>query len=319
MKHEFVVTAADAGRRLDRFVAVQLGRVPMSLVRRLLRTKKIRVDGKRGRADQQLSEGDRVVVHHTPRPSAGTEPPSSPARPYTGPPIEVLAEIDDLLFVAKPAGVACSDDGRDDHALAAWLREFLRDRIGSGEVRPEPCHRLDRHTTGVVVVALTAAAFDRFRRALEHDHVHKTYEVVVHGTPESARFDVDVPLARRRDARTHEPRMIDAGEETTIGGQRARTCFHLLRRSGGVSLLRAEPLTGRTHQIRAHCRIVGLPVVGDPRYGDPALDPDRNGQLLHARTIRLEDGEAPIEIHADWPQDRLRRLLGYGLIDASRA
>ena len=315
MKHEFVVTAADAGRRLDRYVAARLGRVPMSLVRRLLRTKKIRVDGERGRADRRLSEGERVVVHHTPRPSPASRSSAPVVRTYGGPPIEVLAELQDFLFVSKPAGVACSDDGHDDHSLAAWLRAFLRDRIATGAVRPEPCHRLDRHTTGVVVVALTAAAFDRFRRALEHDHVRKNYEVVVHGTPESEGFDVDVPLARRRDARAGEPRMVAARPETTAGGQRAHTRFDLLRRSGNVSLLRAEPLTGRTHQIRAHCRIAGLPVVGDPRYGDPALDPERNAQLLHARTIVLDDTDTPVEVHAEWPPERARRLRGYGLID----
>jgi 23S rRNA pseudouridine955/2504/2580 synthase len=314
VKHEFVVTAADADRRLDRFVAAALGRVPMSLVRRLLRTKKVRVNGERGRAERRLTAGDRVVVHHTPRADDGSAG-RTPEVEYAGPPIPVLAETEGFLFVAKPAGVACSDDGRDDHALAAWLRSFLRERIGSGEVRPEPCHRLDRHTTGVVVVALTAAAFDRFRRALEHEQVRKTYEVVVHGTPGRDRFEIDVPLVRRPGARADEPRMVDAREETSATARDARTRFTLLRRGRDVSLLRAEPLTGRTHQIRAHCRVAGLPVVGDPRYGDATRATERRGQLLHARAVTLTDGDDPVEVRADWPADRARRLRELGLLD----
>lgn len=318
MKHEFVVTAADADRRLDRFVAAALGRVPMSLVRRLLRKKKIRVNGERGRAERRLAAGDRVVVHHSPRSKPGPGE-QAPRVEYAGPPIPVLAETDDFLFVAKPGGVACSDDGHDDHALAAWFRSFLRERIESGEVRPEPCHRLDRHTTGVVAVALTAAAFERFRRALEHEQVRKTYEVVVHGAPDHDRFEVDVPLVRRPRPRADEPRMVDAREDTSAAAQDARTRFTVLHRRRDVSLLRAEPLTGRTHQIRAHCRVAGLPVVGDPRYGDAAREDDRRGQLLHARAIALTDGDIPIEVRADWPPDRARRLRELGLLDDGAA
>lgn len=304
MKHEFVVTAADADRRLDRFVASRFDQAPMGLVRRLLRQKKIKVNGTRPDAARRLQVGDVVVVHHVAR---ERETPRAP-RAYDGPAIEILGERDDLLFVNKPAGVACSDDGDDPAALARWLEHALADRIARGEVRPEPCHRLDRDTTGVVAVALTAAAFDRFRRALEDAAVTKEYEAVVHGAPTGSSFTIDVPLVRRGDVRADAPRMV-AGDD----GVPARTECAQLRRTDGLTLLRARPVTGRTHQIRAHLAIEGLPVVGDPRYGDTARDATVDappGQLLHARRLGLEGGTV---IEAPWPADRAAWMRAHGL------
>ena len=304
MRYEFVVTAADADRRLDRFVASHLDQAPMGLVRRLLRQKKIKVNGERPEASRRLAAGDVVVVHHVARETtAATEP-----RPYEGPPIDVLDEREDFLFVNKPAGVACSDDGSDPAALARWLENALAERIACGEVRPEPCHRLDRDTTGVVVVALTAAAFDRFRRALEAGVVTKEYEVVVHGRPKTAHFTVDTPLVRRGKVRADRPRMV-AGDD----GVDARTECSRLHDTETSSLLRARPITGRTHQIRAHLRIAGLPVVGDPRYGDPARDravAAPRGQLLHARRLTIDED---LGVEAPWPRDRWTWIEDHGL------
>lgn len=306
MRYEFCVTAADADRRLDRFVAAQFDQAPTSLVRRLLRQKKIKVNGQRTEASRRLAVGDVVVVHHVARETRSG--PTAP-RPYEGPPIEVLAERDGFLFVNKPVGVACSDDGDDPRALARWLETTLADRIASGDVRPEPCHRLDRDTTGVAAVALTAASFDAFRRALEADAVEKTYEVIVHGRAETDRFTIDVPL-RRIEARADAPRMVDGhGDDDAV---EARTAFDVVGHAGGLSFLRAHPITGRTHQIRAHLLIAGLPVVGDPRYGDRGRDATLaapRGQLLHAR--RLAFGE--IEIDAPWPRDRADWIGSRGL------
>ena len=316
MKYEFVVTAADADRRLDRFVAAHLDRAPTSLVRRLLRQKKIRVNDERPAADRRLRVGDVVVVHHTPPardPSPGTIP------PYAGPSIAVLAERDGFLFVDKPVGVACSDDGDDPRALARWLADRLRVRIDRGEVRPEPCHRLDRDTTGVVAVALTVGAFDRFRRALDAGRVTKTYEVVAHGEAPEDRFEVDLPLVRARRPRADEPRMVDGRDAPDEARLDALTRFTVLERSGGLVRLRAEPVTGRTHQIRAHCRLAGLPVLGDPRYGDPARDAAvgiGRGQWLHARRLRLHDDGDALEVEAPWPNDRIEWMRRHGLVGA---
>jgi 23S rRNA pseudouridine955/2504/2580 synthase len=297
---EFTVAPVDDGRRLDRFLQKLEGGLPASLVRRLLRQRRVRVNGRRVRdGNLRLMSGDQIELHAELR----VDTPESDHRTWTLDPLPALHHDEEFLVVNKPAGVACSDDGEDPAAIQVWLREFLAAQIREGQVRPEPCHRLDRGTTGLVVVALTPASFDRFRRALQSGQVHKTYEVVVHGVPEEPEFECRQPLERVPHARPHEPRMV-AGAELS-----AHTDFRLLRSAGGLTLLQARLHSGRTHQIRAHCRILGLPVVGDPRYGEPR---DMGHQLLHAREIALDGGQG-WRVTAGWPEPEAAWLRSHGL------
>lgn len=298
------VDAVDDGRRLDRFLEKLDGGLPPSLVRRLMRQRRVRVNERRIRdATHRLSAGDRIEIHHD-----FSEPASTPddSRRWTGPAIEVLHRDDRFLVLNKPAGVACSDDGRDPAALAVWLREYLAAEIEAGRARPEPCHRLDRGTTGVVVVALGPDASDRFRRALAEDRVSKVYEVAVHGIPKEAEFVCDVALDRRDQAGRREPRMVPG---STLA---ARTEFRILHVHGRLALLEARPVTGRTHQIRAHCLALGLPVVGDPRYGSGEDPGGVTHQLLHAARLVLA-GEDAYSVSADWPGPESMELRRMGL------
>jgi 23S rRNA pseudouridine955/2504/2580 synthase len=324
MSISFTVNAPDANRRLDRVLQRELGAVPPSLVHRLLRQRKVRVNGRRGRADQRLRTGDVVEVHYALR-SRGA--PSVLGRsealgPYAGAPIQILRRDGEFLFLEKPAGVSCSDDGNDPQAVARWLRSHLAEEIRRGEARPEPCHRLDRNTTGVLAVALTAAAFERFRRALAERRLRKLYEVAVWGAPPWEERLVEQALERLPRARRRAPRMIPA----TAGTRASRilpasTRLRVLRRAPNATLLEAEPISGRTHQIRAHCLSLGLPVIGDPRYGDAHRDrqcppAQRLGrQLLHARELRLREERGEISARTDWPAEARLVLLELGLSD----
>jgi len=298
------VDAVDHGRRLDRFLEKLDGGLPMALVRRLLRQRRVRVNERRIRdATYRLSSGDRLEIHHDFSEPLST---SVDSRRWALPPLEILYRDSRYLVLNKPAGVACSDDGVDSTALAVWLREHLVTEIEEGRVRPEPCHRLDRGTTGIVVVALSPDAFDQFRRALEEGRVSKFYEVAVHGTPAEEEFVCDVALDRRERAGRMEPRVVPGSALS------ASTTFRTICVHEGNALLEARPVTGRTHQIRAHCLTLGLPVIGDPRYG-PAADPGEYGhQLLHARQLTLE-GEKGFSVSADWPAPESAELQRMGL------
>lgn len=301
MARHIEVGPVDEGRRLDRFLARLDGGLPSSLVRRLLRQRRVRVNGRRVRdAAHTLRAGDRIEIHHDFAPTPGPRD----DRRWVRPPLDVLARDDDWLVVNKPAGVACSDDGRDPAALAVWLREHLAAEIADGRVRPEPCHRLDRGTTGAVAVALNPLAFDRFRRALAAGTVHKVYEVVVDGVPDWTEHECALALDRRPKAGRTEPRMVEGDSLDAV------TRFVLRRSNGRQSLLEARPVTGRTHQIRAHCRALGLPVLGDPRYGIgwPRID----HQLLHARALTLS-GAGGFAVEAPWPAPEHERLRELGL------
>ncbi len=318
MALHFRITEADADRRLDRWLQPALGGAPFSLVRRLLRQRRVRINGRRARAEDRLRVGDEVVVHH--RPEQGTIPTRVAShdrdRPYQGPPIEILHQGEDLVFVAKPAGAACSDDGRDPAAIDRWLRERFAEAIASGRARPVPAHRLDRGTSGVLAVALTAAACERFRQALESGSVRKCYQLVVHGRASFDEREIDLPLRRRSGAAAHEPRVVVDHQ----GGRPARTRLRTLARTGSHSLLEAELLTGRTHQIRAHVAAIGLPLVGDARYGDAVRDRaagiETGVPLLHARALVLQDREPALEVRAPWPPDRRAALVRLGLTEA---
>jgi 23S rRNA pseudouridine955/2504/2580 synthase len=296
----FEVAAVDDGRRLDRHLEKLQGGLPGSLVRRLLRERRVRVNGRRIRdGSHRLAEGDVIEIH------ARLETPAreADARRWTAPAPAVLHRDADFLVINKTAGIACSDDGHDPLALQVWLREFLAAEIDAGTARPEPCHRLDRGTTGIVVVALTPTAFDRFRRALGNGRVHKTYQVVVRGIPDSVEFECRSPLRRVQRAGPDEPRMVEGPD------LEAHTGFRLLRSHEGLSLLEARLHTGRTHQIRAHCRILGLPVIGDPRYG---VVGEFGHQLLHAAALEFAD-DPGWAVKAPWPGDEARRLKRLGL------
>ncbi len=188
----------------------------------------------------------------------------------------------------------------------------MGEAIESGEVRPEPCHRLDRHTTGILVVGLTAQAQELFRQALAEGRVRKVYEVVVWGYAPAPQWDCRIPLVRRDTTRRDRPRMVAAPADRK-GALTAHTRFTALSCADHRSRLRAELVTGRTHQVRAHCLAEGLPVVGDPRYGRPG-DATGDGQFLHAQSLRISLPDRSIEVECPWPTHRARWLRQWSLL-----
>ena len=262
MKLEWKVTPDAAGQRLDKFLRKRLEHMPLSHLYKLVRTKKVRVNGARAEIAQVLAPGDEIVAH-----VLQAEPKPPPPRPAAQVPqhFHVLYEDEHILACDKPAGLAIHPGtGITESTLVDEVRAYL-ERQGfkpaEGEFKPSPGHRLDRETSGVVVVARTRQAMVGLTEIFTAGTAHKTYLALAKGRFQKEHGSIDLRLPE------HQQTMASKQQRGT-NMQDALT--HWKRLGGGpeATLLELTIETGRTHQIRRHLEAIGHPVVGDGKYGD---------------------------------------------------
>lgn len=284
-----LVVAADAAeRRLDNYLASVLGRLPKSLIYRIIRSGEVRVNGARCQPDLRLATGDRVRVPPLTI-AVKTDPGDVPAL-AGGFESHVLREDARLLALNKPAGLAVHGGTGLRYGLIDIARA-ARPQVS----RLDLVHRLDRETSGCLLLAKDGATLRRLNAALAARSFRKTYVALLAGHLPRRQVEVDVPLdvEHRQDGERHT--------RAATHGARAVTRFSLLRGYETGSLVEVDLETGRTHQIRAHAAHLGLPLAGDTRYGDAALN-TRLAALglrrlfLHARRLEFTlDHEYRIE------------------------
>ena len=287
--------------------------MPLSHVYKMFRTRKIRVNGARGKPEQVLAEGDHVAIRGdeerllTPAAPEGRGP--RPVRPT----FTVLLEDEHLLAVDKPAGLAAHPgSGIEGATLVEEARAYLRvpDDLPPGEFRPSPAHRLDRETSGVVLVAKTRKAMVRLGELFtEGDDVRKTYLTLAKGRFSRPSGTIDLPLSEHEQtSRSRERRGVNF--------QEALTRWQVLGANHDASLLRVGIETGRTHQIRRHLQAAGHPVAGDRRYGDFGFNRDARARwglrrmFLHAWRMEIPHPVtgAPLRITAPLPAELVEAL-----------
>jgi len=283
------VSADAAGQRLDKYVRRALPGVPLSHLYKMLRTRKVRVNGARGRAEQLLTAGDVVVIRgDEERLLGGGEKRGADRAAARG--LAVLFEDEHLLAVNKPAGLAAHPGtGITGATLVEEARAYLKtpDDLPPAEFRPSPAHRLDRDTSGVVLVARTRKAMVRLTEIFtEGERVRKSYLALAKGKMPRDAGTIDQPLSEHEQtARSRSMRGVNF--------QEAITHYKVLAAMKEASLLSLRIETGRTHQIRRHLQAVGHPVAGDRRHGDFAwnrLAKQRWGlsrMFLHAWKLEL--------------------------------
>ncbi len=288
-----------AGRRLDAVVG-ELDEVgSRAEAQRLISAGRALVDGRPRPKRHLLAEGEALVVRPVPPPPSDLEPEHVA--------FGVPWEDEHLMVIDKPAGIVVHPSpGHRTGTLVHGLLEH-RARGGGDPTRPGIVHRLDRDTSGLMVVARSERAHRRLARMLRDHAIDRRYLALVHGDPPPA-LTVDRPVGRDRRART---RMSTATEH----GRHAVTHLRRLERVGRYSLLEARLETGRTHQIRVHLEAVGHPVAGDPVYGRRTGDLGLERQFLHSARLAFphpETGE-PIEVESPLPADL------QGALDRARA
>ena len=274
-----------AGERLDQFLAARMG--SRAQAQRRIDEGAVTLDGAPARKNVRLRGGETIALADP----APRVPDSGDAAPFV-----IAYEDRDLLIVEKPAGVVVHPAG--PHREGTLSQALVQRGAAGGDAwRPGIVHRLDRDTSGLLVVAKSAEAHRRLKAALEAREITREYLALVEGRPPARSGTIDAPLGR--DRRTRTRMSID-----TIDPRDARTHFELEQALPEATLLRVRLETGRTHQIRAHFRAIGHPVCGDREYGGAG----RYGltrQFLHATRLALAQpfsGE-PIDVISELPAD----------------
>ena len=283
-----------SGDRLDRFLARELPASPQR-VEELLREGRVRIRGKTCSPLRRLFGGEAIEVE--------LPAPRSPPRAPDEPELRVLAGDDDFLVVDKPAGLPVEPAGPSSPSAVGAASRLGRFDV-EGAARPGLPHRIDRDTTGCLLLARTDAALAALRRAFEEGAVEKTYLALVAGEP-PGEGRIDTPYGRDpRDPRRFTTRVSSA--------RRARLGFQVERRLPGAALLRVHLDTGRTHQIRVQLAEAGWPILGDETYG--VASPHLARQGLHAWRLsfpRPVDG-VRVEVEAPVPADLQAALTVIG-------
>jgi 23S rRNA pseudouridine1911/1915/1917 synthase len=289
----------DAGERLDKVIAATVPDLSRAAVQRLVKSGQVTVNGRTSKPSYSVEVGDEVVVHVPEE----TPPEIAPEQI----PLEVLYEDEHLLAVNKPAGMVVHpayghQSGTLVNAVLALCPETVH--VGGAE-RAGIVHRLDKDTSGLILVAKSEAAHTALQRQFKRRHVIKTYLALVEDHPSPRHGLIDAPIGRDK---RHRKRM-----SVTRTGRPARTTYRVVEFFNEYSLVELQPETGRTHQIRVHLAWLGYPVVGDPVYGYRKQHLLKSRHFLHAHKLELSHPitGAPLSLVAPLSDDLaglLRRL-----------
>ena len=301
---EVFVTSLEAGQRLDRFLGRILKDAPKSFLYRMLRKKNITLNGKKADGSEKLKDQDVIRLYFSEETlerlgGTGSGAGQEKAQGGTDYPyrhLDVLYEDANVLIVDKPAGILSQKAKPEDISMVEYVTGYLL-RTGALTVRdlavfrPGVCNRLDRNTTGVLTAGKTTAGLQALTALFRDCTAKKYYCCIVRGeVREPMRLDGYL----LKDQEKNQVKILQSPEKDA---QRIVTAYRPIHSAGGFTLLEVHLVTGRSHQIRAHLSSIGLPVLGDPKYGDERLNADLRrqygirGQMLHSRRLVFPESE----------------------------
>lgn len=294
--HHYQFTIDKPGLRLDKYVSENCPGLSRTQAQRLIDDGDVTVNGHQEKASYKPETGDQIEVSIPPPPPSDLLPESIP--------IKILYEDNDLLVIDKPAGLAAHPaPGHPSHTLVNAVLSHLLGLPDAGDTsRPGIVHRLDKDTSGVMVIAKNITALANLSEQFKSRSVKKVYLTLVKGHLTPERGIIEAPIGR--DSGDRKKMSVTEGSR----GRQARTNYRVMKYVGTDSLLEIAPETGRTHQIRVHLAAIGYPVVGDETYG--AKSARLNRQFLHAHRLGfyLPSSGQYVEFESPLPED-LERVL----------
>ena len=273
MNREYELTAEESGQRLDKYLAGEMTDLSRSRIKELVQDGEVLVNGKKSKVSYKVQKGDLIQVTVLP-----LEPLKLEAENI---PLDIVYEDEDVIVVNKPQGMVVHPAaGHPSHTLVNALLYHTRDLADSPEgFRPGIVHRIDKDTSGLLMVAKNAAARESLEKQLAAKSNKRQYLAIVHGNFAEEEGTIDAPIGRNPKDRK-QMAVVEKGKS-------AVTHFKVLEQYQGYSLVECQLETGRTHQIRVHMAYIGHPLAGDPLYGPRKTLPG-HGQFLHAKTLGFE-------------------------------
>lgn len=294
------------GERLDAFLADMMAELSRTAIKELITSGQVWVDGQIRKPSYRLKEGEEVLINLPEARPVSIEPQNLP--------LEIIYQDQDIAVVNKPKGMVVHPaHGNWDHTMVNALLYHIKDLSGiNGQLRPGIVHRLDKDTSGVMVVAKHDQAHRSLAEQIKEHSMKREYQALVHGIIKENLGTIEAPIGR---SRTDRKKMA-----VTKDGKPAISRYRVLERFHNYSLVQVSLLTGRTHQIRVHFSYIKHPVVGDPVYGPAKQHLELDSQALHACILgfRHPRTDEYMEFSSPLPpviKEALLKLTKYTLTD----
>lgn len=272
---KYIVNQEEQGKRLDIYVVNKSSELTRTAVQRLIEQEHILVNGRKQKASYKVLEGDIITIERVEAKSIELKAQEIP--------IEIVYEDKDIIVVNKPKGMVVHPaNGNPDGTLVNAVMAICKDSLSGigGEIRPGIVHRLDKDTSGVIVVAKNDKAHINMSEQIKNHEVEKTYIALVKGFVKEEEATINMPIGRS----TKDRKKMAVNKN----GKNAVTHFKVLKRFKNYTLLEVKIETGRTHQIRVHLSEIGYPVVGDTVYSNGKNEWGIKGQCLHAKSLKFK-------------------------------